>query len=119
MQKQKRILRVFAAWAAAGILAAVIVWFRIPCWINQLTGLDCPSCGTTRMLSALIGGNFQLAIQHNAFMLVAIPFGLLLAAAGSFEYIQTGKLFQTRAAKAALLLLILSAVIFMIGRNIS
>lgn len=54
------------------------------CVFHQLTGLNCPGCGATRALYALLHGNFRVALQDNAFFILT-PFaaglrGLWLAA---------------------------------------
>ena len=57
---------------AAGV--AAVVYFFNPathrfypvCQFHQLTGLNCPGCGMTRALYALVHGNFAVAIRDNA-----------------------------------------------------
>ncbi len=41
------------------------------CFIKQITGLPCPSCGSTRSAMSLLSGHFQEAIYYN-------PLGILL-----------------------------------------
>jgi hypothetical protein len=41
------------------------------CPFNWLTGLDCPACGSTRMVHALLHGDIVAAWHFNAAMLVA------------------------------------------------
>lgn len=40
------------------------------CPFNWLTGLDCPACGSTRMVHALLHGDVVAAWNFNAVMLV-------------------------------------------------
>src|ERR1035438_9351310 len=47
------------------------------CLFHALTGLNCPGCGGTRSLYALLHGHFQAALKDNAF------FVLLFAAAAA------------------------------------
>ena len=42
-----------------------------PCPLFALTGIQCPACGSTRMVHALLHGDFVAAWQLNAVMLVA------------------------------------------------
>ena len=44
------------------------------CVFKEVTGLPCPSCGTTRSLVLLMRGNFRESLQIN-------PFGILFAIA--------------------------------------
>ncbi|CAL9383509.1 hypothetical protein SUDANB95_01106 [Actinosynnema sp. ALI-1.44] len=42
-----------------------------PCPLFALTGIQCPACGSTRMVHALLHGDLVAAWQLNAVMLVA------------------------------------------------
>src|ERR1700761_8906128 len=62
--------------AAAG-MAAVVYFFNPSshgfypvCRFHQLTGLNCPGCGATRALYALLHGDVLLALRDNALVLV-------------------------------------------------
>src|SRR5271170_2433470 len=51
------------------------------CLFHQLTGLNCPGCGMTRALYALLHGNFLLALKDNALFIFTLAF---LAARGAW-----------------------------------
>ncbi|HEV2692107.1 MAG TPA: DUF2752 domain-containing protein [Verrucomicrobiae bacterium] len=66
------------------VIAAVIgtfVFFFNPtthnfypvCQFHRLTGLNCPGCGMTRALYALLHGDFSTALRDNALLVLAIP----------------------------------------------
>jgi Protein of unknown function (DUF2752) len=63
------------------ILGAVYVFafepgktgFFPPCLFRQLTGLQCPGCGSTRALHQLLHGHFTAAFALNPLFVVAIP----------------------------------------------
>ena len=38
------------------------------CQFHRLTGLNCPGCGMTRALYALLHGNFSTALRDNALL---------------------------------------------------
>jgi hypothetical protein len=74
---------VVAVTATAGaLLGAGIV--GIPCWFRAMTGADCPFCGGSRALGALLHGDVLGALRFNAFaVLVLLPaaiVGLVLLA---------------------------------------
>lgn len=48
-------------------------WLRFGCPFHQLTGLDCPGCGSTRSLGALARLDPVAAFDHN----VLVPFALV------------------------------------------
>jgi hypothetical protein len=54
-------------------IAAVVFFFNPAthkfypvCQFHRLTGLNCPGCGMTRALYALLHGNFSIALHDNA-----------------------------------------------------
>jgi hypothetical protein len=43
------------------------------CPFFALTGLDCPGCGITRALHALLTGDVGRALDHNVLFVLALP----------------------------------------------
>ena len=52
-------------------------WFP-KCVFHQLTGLDCPTCGTQRAVHAILHGEFLAALRVNPFIVISIPYGICL-----------------------------------------
>ncbi len=48
------------------------------CPFLQLTGLECPGCGSQRVLYDLLHGDVRSAFSHNALLVVSIPLIVLL-----------------------------------------
>jgi hypothetical protein len=65
---------------ATALGAGVVVFFFNPsthgfypvCLFHQLTGLNCPGCGGTRAVYALLHGNVTLALKDNALFVVVL-----------------------------------------------
>ena len=68
---------------SAAVVGAVILYrfdptvarFYPHCVFHDLTGLQCPGCGTTRALHHLLHGDVAGAFRLNAMLFVAVPFG--------------------------------------------
>lgn len=43
------------------------------CPFKMMTGLDCPGCGITRALHALVTGDVGRALDHNVLFVLALP----------------------------------------------
>ena len=73
--------------AGAGIGAVVFFFnpaaypFYPVCQFHRLTGLNCPGCGGTRALYALVHGHFSTALRDNALVVGGM---LFLAARGGW-----------------------------------
>lgn len=50
---------------------------------HAVTGLDCPGCGSQRMLHSLMHGDFAAAWQANPFIICATPVIILMIAAAA------------------------------------
>jgi hypothetical protein len=74
-----RFAMVVLVFVATGILAMVYFFnpsahgFYPVCQFHRLTGLNCPGCGATRALYALLHGDFPVAVRDNVLLVVAIP----------------------------------------------
>jgi hypothetical protein len=71
------------------VVLAVLWWFTPPaglqvCAFHWLTGLDCPLCGLTRGLSALVKCHWSEAIRLNALTPLALAMLLALFWRGRF-----------------------------------
>ncbi len=55
------------------------------CVFHEITGLDCPGCGSQRMLHALLHGDFAAAWEANAFIICAAPLLALMLWAAAFR----------------------------------
>lgn len=77
--KLRLALGVLLAMLAAAVLYAVYRYdpshtgWMPKCVFRMLTGLDCPSCGSTRALHELLHCNFAAGIRYNPFILVSWP----------------------------------------------
>lgn len=66
---------------ATGAAVAAMVFFFNPsqygfypvCQFHRLTGLNCPGCGATRALYALLHGDIATALRDNALLVLGLP----------------------------------------------
>ena len=65
---------------SAVVILGTLVFFFNPtthhfypvCQFHRLTGLNCPGCGMTRALYALLHGDFASAVRDNALLMLAL-----------------------------------------------
>lgn len=85
-ERTKAFLAILFWLAAAGMM----IWLatvdparlesgRRVCLFQNITGHECPGCGTTRAISALLHGHPGKAVQYNVFVIIVFP---LLALVG-------------------------------------
>lgn len=75
---QKKILIIYGAIFGVGVLYAFLILhtpFRIPCLFREVTGLQCPGCGTSRMALALMRFDITAAFAYNPVAFLASPHG--------------------------------------------
>lgn len=71
---------IFLTLGAVAVAATVFVFdpsknfFYPGCTFHKITGLQCPGCGATRSLHALLHGNFGLALRDNALFIGLLIF---------------------------------------------
>jgi len=46
---------------------------RSLCLIKNISGYNCPGCGTTRAISAVLKGKFATAFSYNRFIIITFP----------------------------------------------
>jgi hypothetical protein len=63
---------------AAGARFAMDSGIAWPCPMRAVLHIPCPSCGSTRALSALSRGDVLSALRFNPLMTMAIPAGLVI-----------------------------------------
>lgn len=79
--RRRRVLRIGLLILIFGLAyAAFCAWtgWGIPCLFRLVTGLQCPGCGVSRMLLALLRLDFPAAFQANPVLLCMLPLLLLL-----------------------------------------
>lgn len=91
--------------------------YGIPCIFHLVTGLECPGCGITRMMLALVGGNLFAAWRYNPMLLTLSPFLLILILRLCLRYVRRGDGRLTRVENGVVWMMILCLMIFGVIRN--
>ena len=99
MRTDKRIRQFVFLCAVAAILCFAYLMFQenpsgqwqafFPkCMLYRTTGLHCPGCGCQRAIHHLLNGRLLLALQHNAMLIIALPWLLWEAVRASLLYLK-------------------------------
>lgn len=104
----------------AGAACCVLLFtpFRIPCPLYELTGLQCPFCGGTRMADALLHFDFPAAFACNPYLLFALPLLIALFLAREWIYLRSGSYSFLRWQRVALIVMASAGIVFGVVRNI-
>ncbi|WP_243789416.1 DUF2752 domain-containing protein [Saccharopolyspora gloriosae] len=87
LRRAPRTTRLAAGAGALGLVLSTGV-IPLPCPLLFLTGLDCPFCGGSRMIGALLHGDLALAADLNFFALVVVlPVAVLFLIASARQEI--------------------------------
>lgn len=117
-ERQRRIKRALAAVFGAAAVLVVLYILRPPCLVRKVFGVLCPSCGTTRMIAALLQLDFAGAWALNPFMLFFLPFALLWGVLEAVRYAKSKQpLLFKRFSIALWAAWFLSALVFGVWRN--
>ena len=116
--KRKVFLGLFTLVAATAI---VVLWLYDPvggafpypkCLFKQVTGLDCPGCGSARAFHALFNGRFADAWAVNPAVFFAIPLATAAIIAEMRPYSRLRRILLSVPAMSALLTAIILWTIF-------
>ena len=103
-----------------GALYALFIHFTgmgIPCPIYSITGLQCPGCGISRMVLALLHLDFSAAFHYNPVVLCLLPLLILTATRKIYLYIRYGRN-KDRFCDVLIWIMIAVLMLFGILRNI-
>lgn len=90
--------------------------FFLKCPFYEITGYQCPGCGSQRAFHALLHGDFQKAFRQNILFLLGIPYvGFLFLTSFNKEKYQ--KIRGLLLSSWTILAIILLALIFGVVRN--
>lgn len=87
-ERKKRIKQVGMIVFGACIVLIILLILQPPCLIRSVFHVLCPSCGTTRMIAALLRLDFAEAWALNPFMLFFLPFALIWGVLEAVRYVK-------------------------------
>lgn len=93
------------------------LWFP-KCSFYQLTGLQCPACGSQRAVHAALHADFRAAFEYNPFMIISIPYAIGIVL---FSFINTSfavKVRKTLLHRTSVYIYVCLFIVWWIVRNI-
>lgn len=91
--------------------------FYLPCPIREFLGIDCPGCGATRALAALLRGHLAEALRLNALFVLLLPVALVGAIETYRRAVRPGGFRWPSPPASAIYTTLAAAAIFTIARN--
>jgi hypothetical protein len=88
------------------------------CPIREFIGIDCPGCGATRALAALLHGHILEALRLNALFVLLLPVAIAGAALTYRRAIRPGTFRWPSLPAPAIYTTLAATAIFTIARNI-
>ncbi|OJV43824.1 MAG: hypothetical protein BGO25_11765 [Acidobacteriales bacterium 59-55] len=118
-------IRAAAPLAAIGFIAAMLLRFPPAlysfypqCPIYQYFHIECPGCGTTRALAALLHGNVLEALRLNAFTTLLMPPAAIYAALCYRRFLERKPFHLPRLPQPAIYATLAAAILFAFVRNL-
>jgi hypothetical protein len=91
--------------------------FYPQCPVYEIFHLQCPGCGATRALAALLHGQFFEAIRLNALFTLLFPFAGVYSFVAYYRFLRRETLSLPQAPHAAIYGILALATAFMVLRN--
>ena len=121
---EKRLYKILARCTIvllAGLLYALFVrvteW-KIPCLFYEITGLNCPGCGVTRMAMALLRFDITAAFEYHPVLFCSIlPLGICFGVQ-AIRYVKEGETEFSKWQNVIIWLVIVALFLFCVYRNI-
>ena len=92
--------------------------FYPQCPIYRYFHVQCPGCGTTRALAALLHGNFDEALHLNALTTLLMPLAAIYASAWYCRFVQRKPFRWPELPRAAVPSALAAAILFAVIRNL-
>lgn len=91
----------------------------IPCVVNEILGVSCPTCGMTRAIIAISKLDFYQAIRYNAFSVMFVILGVGYILVKAYEILFNRKIFiNIKCVMVISIILIVLLVAYGIIRNL-
>jgi hypothetical protein len=121
---QRRLLAHASLGSALGVCALV---YLVPpgsthlyprCPVHEYLHLDCPGCGSTRALAALLHGNLSAALHFNALFVLLLPIALASAAIAYRRALRNEPSAWPHLSAPAIYATLAAALVFTVARNL-
>ena len=91
----------------------------IPCLFYAITGYQCPGCGITRMIMAIMKGQWRLAYHYNQYLFVTFPYLVYIIGKTLWKWFKDDNTKMGKTESVLLFFYFMGLLIFGIWRNIA
>lgn len=77
LKQQLLALGLAAAFCVIYLIFGGMFGVYVPCIFRKITHLYCPGCGITRMLAAILTGDFYQALRYNPLICILLPLAIV------------------------------------------
>jgi len=114
--------------ALGALVVSVFVVFRFPpdhyaiyprCPFYSLFGVQCPGCGATRALSALLRGHFSEAVRHNLLLVTLAPIAAVILGFEAYSALRWNRWRPLRIPSPAVIGVAVAGLLFGLVRDLT
>lgn len=117
--RKSRLKRNIILWMVVGFLLSLSYCLHIDiCLFHRITGWNCPGCGATHMILALLRGEIWQAFWYNPVLLILLPALCVVIGDIYIRFLKTGFIVSRPWERGLLIMMGVCLIVFGVVRNL-